>query len=560
MQPLPRDPWPPHLSAAFFDALQPQAPLSPPGGDDAREWLPALLQALSDGALLLDAGLRCVVANAAAQPLLRPGVAWQDVAGRSWHETVAEDALQALLPWVAAALHGQAGQTVLQRCDAGGMRPWTLQVRPCGGSPDEPAGLLLLARADDSAPALQAAAAREQALRERVQQQDAALAAQQTRWQALSSALRDAAIVFLDPAGHISDWPPSAERLLGHPAAAVLGTTLASDGAAGRSPLPADTPLALERAALLGQAESTGWLQRADGSALWAHMVFTALADADGQPLGTACLIRDMTEVRRLEELLRELNQGLERQVQERTAALQAALQDLESFAYSVSHDLRAPLRHITSYLQLLREDLGAPLSDAVQEDLRTIEDAATRMGQLIEGLLAFARLGRAALQRQPVPMRELLLSSVNRVQHDPALRRAPGECELILPETLPVVDGDPLLLSQVWDNLLGNAFKYSRPRRPAIIEVDGGVQPAPGGGHEAIFRVRDNGVGFDDRQAPNLFGVFQRLHRAQDFEGTGIGLALCRRIVERHGGRIGATARPNAGATFWFTLPLAGA
>ncbi len=569
MQPLPRDPWPTHLPAALFDALSapdaageaPHVDTQPHGMDTAGGTAAALqcvLRTLPDGVLALDAGLRCLFANPALQPLLRPGVAWQAVAGLSWHEVLADDVLDALLPWVALAHNGELGHTQLERRPDIEPRRWTLTVRAQWNDEGASAGLVLLARADAPSSALDAAAARERQLRERVQQQDAALAAQQARWQALSSALRDAAIVFLDPAGRVSDWPASAERLLGHPATAVLGADPSVPRGDAPPALPPDTPQALERAALLGQAEATGWLTRADGSQLWAHIVFTALSDADGQPLGTACLVRDMTEVRRLEALLRELNQGLERQVQERTQALQAALQDLEAFAYSVSHDLRAPLRHITAYLGLLREDLGAPLSDAVHDDLRTIEDAATRMGQLIEGLLAFARLGRAALQRQPVPMLELLLSSVNRVQHDPALRRAPSECELRLPDTLPMVDGDPLLLSQVWDNLLGNAFKYSRPRRPAVITVEGGVQPAPDGGQEAIFRVRDNGVGFDDRHASNLFGVFQRLHRPQEFEGTGIGLALCRRIVERHGGRIGATSRPDAGATFWFTLPLA--
>ncbi|TSE33930.1 sensor histidine kinase [Tepidimonas charontis] len=562
MQPLPRDPWPTHLPAAFFDALDSADPAAAalaatgPSGDET--WWQALVHALPDGVLALDMQLRCRCANPALQPLLRPGVTWQTIVGQSWHDVLADGVLDALLPWVALAQGGEAGQTTLRWPADDTAPPWTLNVRPLWDVRGAATGVLVLARPDTHAHAMQAAAAREHELRTRLQQQDAALATQQARWQALSSALRDAAIVFLDPAGRISDWPPSAERLLGYPAAAVVGVDTTAADSAAPQPLPPDTPQALERAALLGQAESTGWLARADGTQLWAHIVYTALHDADGQPLGTACLVRDMSAVHRLEALLRELNQGLERQVQERTQALQAALHDLEAFAYSVSHDLRAPLRHITAYLGLLREDLGVPVSDAVQEDLATIDEAAARMGQLIEGLLAFARLGRAALQRQPVPMLDLLLSSINRVQHDPALRRAPGEYELHLPATLPVVDGDPLLLSQVWDNLLGNAFKYSRPRHPAVIQVEGGVQPAAGGGQEAIFRVRDNGVGFDDRHASNLFGVFQRLHRPQEFEGTGIGLALCRRIVERHGGRIGATARPDAGATFWFTLPLA--
>ena len=175
-------------------------------------------------------------------------------------------------------------------------------------------------------------------------------------------------------------------------------------------------------------------------------------------------------------------------------------------------------------------------------------------MGELIEGLLAFSRLGRAPLERRRLAMGALLQSSLNRVQHDPALRRPDGEVQWQLPDDLPEVDGDGLLLSQVWDNLLANALKYSRPRQPATVTVGWQADAAAG---ECMFWVQDNGVGFDPRRADRLFGVFQRLHRSHEFEGTGIGLALCRRIVERHGGRIWAESTPGKGSTFSFALPL---
>jgi PAS domain S-box-containing protein len=558
MQPLPRDPWPSHLPPSFFAALSAEGDDQPSdtAAVDATATLQRLLLALPDGVLSLDAHWRCRHANPAAQPLLRPSLSWEHVAGQSWHEVLDDEWIEALLPWMATVMRGEAGQFTLQRGHDDQAHHWRVSLLP-ERSGDDVVGAFVLLR-DETAMQQQQAAwhAQQRDLQQRLQHQDAHLAEQQARWQALSGSLRDAAIFFLDTHGAIQDWPSSAERLLGYAAPAVLGTT-GPDTPEHPHPLPADTALALERAALLGQAESTGWLRRANGDRLWAHWVFATLTGPQGEPLGTACLVRDMTEARRLEALLREWNQALEREVDERTRQLQAAIADLEAFSYSVSHDLRAPLRHITSYVRLLREDLGAAPSADVAEDLRIIDEAATRMGQLIDGLLAFARLGRTDLRRQPVDMLDLLRSSLNRVQHDPSLRRADGEVELHLPARLPAVEGDPLLLSQVWDNLLGNAFKYSRPRQPAIITAGGEVRDAADGTREAVFWVRDNGVGFDPARAERLFGVFQRLHRPQDFEGTGIGLALCRRIIERHGGRIWAESQPEQGATFAFTLPL---
>jgi signal transduction histidine kinase len=213
-------------------------------------------------------------------------------------------------------------------------------------------------------------------------------------------------------------------------------------------------------------------------------------------------------------------------------------------------------LRHIGSFVELLREDLGPAASPPVLKHIDTIAQAAEHMGQLIEGLLAFSKLGRAALKRQPVAMADLLHSSLHRVLHDPALRRPDHEVCWELPAELPTLAGDPLLLSQVWDNLLSNALKYSRPRTPARIRIGYRHEQPPHSPAHWVFWVEDNGVGFNPQRAERLFGVFQRLHRASDFEGTGIGLALCRRIIERHGGRIWADSTPEVGSTFYFSLP----
>ena len=292
--------------------------------------------------------------------------------------------------------------------------------------------------------------------------------------------------------------------------------------------------------------------QRKDGSRFWGHTVLTALREAgSGRALGFSALTRDMTEVRRLQELLQDLNQTLEVRVQDRTRQLLEANRDLESFSSSVSHDLRAPLRHITSFIAILQEHLAEQADDTTRKHLNTIADAAQRMGALIEGLLAFSRLGLAPLQKREVGMATQVSASINRLTHDIGAKQVAWD---VAPD-LPAVLGDPLLISQVWDNLLGNALKYSRTRERSRVQVGWQQDPERG----CVYWVRDNGVGFEPRQAHRLFGVFQRLHRATEFEGTGIGLALTRRILERHGGSIWAESQAGQGSVFHFSLPFEG-
>jgi signal transduction histidine kinase len=231
--------------------------------------------------------------------------------------------------------------------------------------------------------------------------------------------------------------------------------------------------------------------------------------------------------------------QRLEDKVTERTA-------ELESFSYSVSHDLRAPLRAIHGFARILTEDHGRELSPEGQRLLGVIDQNTRRMGQLIDDLLAFSRLGRKELETRQVDMKEIARSVAEEV------RRAEAERPLeITVAELPRAQGDRSLLRQVVSNLVQNAAKFTRGRDGARIEV--GYQP---NGDHTVYYVRDNGAGFDERYSDKLFGVFQRLHRAEEFEGNGVGLAIVKRIVQRHGGRVWAEGKPNAGATFYFTLP----
>ena len=262
---------------------------------------------------------------------------------------------------------------------------------------------------------------------------------------------------------------------------------------------------------------------------------------------GLIAMARDVTEQKRAEEAVRQMNETLEGRVRARTAELEAALKELNSFSYSVSHDLRAPLRGIAGYAKVLEEDYAGLLDAEGRRLLDRIAYNAIRMGELIDDMLDFSRIGRAELKRARVDMTVLAREVFNDNSESGAGRRIDFRLA-----ALPDVLGDRGMLRQVWANLLGNAIKFTRGREPAVIEV--GAEVIDG---EARFRVHDNGAGFDMEYASKLFHAFQRLHRDDQIEGTGVGLAIVARIVQRHGGRVWAEAEPDKGATFHFTLPL---
>lgn len=244
---------------------------------------------------------------------------------------------------------------------------------------------------------------------------------------------------------------------------------------------------------------------------------------------------------------LEHLNRDLDR----KTQSLEETVRDLESFSYSVSHDLRAPLRHITGYASILLEDAPAGLDSESIRHLHVIADSARHMGALIDDLLAFSRLGRKSMDQQPIDTQGLVEDVIKEI-----CGARSGAASPVRPmvAALPPCTGDPALIRQVWVNLLSNAIKYSAPRGAAAqIEVTGEVSDG-----WTRYSVRDNGVGFDMRYADKLFGVFQRLHSSEQFEGTGVGLAIVHRVVTRHGGRVHAVGQPDHGATFSFELPIA--
>lgn len=257
-------------------------------------------------------------------------------------------------------------------------------------------------------------------------------------------------------------------------------------------------------------------------------------------------LEHEMSERQRTDDALRQLNVELEQRVTDRTGQLEAANKELEGFSYSVSHDLRAPLRAVIGFSKMLQEDHAEQLDVEARRKVGVIQEEAERMGRLIDDLLAFSRLGRKAIQMTEVNMTELAQSVYDNLSRQTSDQHA----EFRLGK-LPAAGGDRALLGQVWTNLISNAMKFSSKREGALIEVS-----AISNEHEHVYFVRDNGAGFDPRYQAKLFGVFQRLHDASEFPGTGVGLALIQRIVVRHHGRVWAEGKPGEGATFYFTLP----
>jgi light-regulated signal transduction histidine kinase (bacteriophytochrome) len=276
----------------------------------------------------------------------------------------------------------------------------------------------------------------------------------------------------------------------------------------------------------------------------WVHVQTEIMNDTDkGLPLLLG-IVQDITERKKTESEILQLNAGLEKKVRERTSQLEAVNKELEAFSYSVSHDLRAPLRIIDGFATILMED-AAGHDDKIVKHARTISRNATRMGQLVDDLLNFSRLGRTQMKVTDVNMRALVDQVLEELQAADTVRAA-----TIRINKLQHAKGDGSLLKQVWVNLLSNAIKYSSKKEKPVIEV-GMASDAP----EPTWYVKDNGAGFSMDYASKLFGVFQRLHKQDEFDGTGVGLALVQRIVLRHGGKVWAEAKVNEGATFFFTI-----
>lgn len=292
--------------------------------------------------------------------------------------------------------------------------------------------------------------------------------------------------------------------------------------------------------------QSDSLIAKRDDERRWISDSSVEILDKDGVPIGSIGILMDVTDRKKAEDAIRRANVGLEGRIAERTAELELAIRDLEAFTYSVSHDLRAPLRAIEGFSRILEEDHGNSLTPEALGLLARVRLAAVKMDLLISNLLSFSRLNRQPMSRHQTDVNALVREAFQELRLEQQ-----GRSVRVEHHDLPPCHGDPDLLRQVWLNLISNSLKYTRKREDAEIQISYLEE-----NQELVYFVRDNGAGFDMAYSDKLFGVFQRLHHSEDYEGIGVGLAVAQRIIRRHGGRMWAKSAVNEGAIFYFTVP----
>jgi PAS domain S-box-containing protein len=505
----------------------------------------ALLELADDAILVRDLENRVVFFNPAAQVMY--GLSPEEISGRVSHELLQTE-FPLPLAAIDAALASNGGwQGELRHRTGQGVEMvvasrWTLQRDEQGA----PMAVLEINRditerkQNEEQLAAQA---------EELRQSQKALEDQAFMMQSILDSMIEG-LVAADEHGKFVLWNPAAEKIMG------LGATglPPQEWSAHYGVFLPDkvTPVApgqtaLERA-VRGEVVSTEVFLRnpALDREVWLEINSSPLRGNDGVLRGGVAAFRDITQ-RKADELeIRKLNEDLEARIVRRTAQLEMANRELEAFSYSVSHDLRSPLRHIAGFTRILINEFGGSMEAEARAHLQSIEKAVGLTGQLIEGLLNMATLGRQALRPRHTDLNPLVEEIISQLRPECEGREVEWR---VAP--LPALDCDPILIRQVLQNLLDNALKYSRGRRPAIIEVDSIQRP----GEPAVIFVRDNGAGFDLKYAEKLFGVFQRFHSKKEFEGTGVGLATVLRILQKHGGTIWAESAVDQGATFYFAM-----
>jgi PAS domain S-box-containing protein len=492
--------------------------------------LAAILETALDAIIAVDRQGRIQEWNPAAKRIF--GYSREEVLGRSMDELIVPSALRRAY---------EKGLTDYMITGVGSLlnRPIEMTLRRADGTefraeaavtlirPQDPAGCTVLIRD----------------ITER-KQAETALRRSEERLRRMIEDVKDYAIYGLDVEGRVATWNSGAEQVLGYTTEEIIGKPYSAFFTPEdiRRGLPDQ---GIRTAREQGRSIGESWRVRKDGSRLWAHGTTTALRDESGQIFGFSNVAHDISAEKEAKDEIRRLNEQLEQRVRERTAQLEAANQELEAFSYSVSHDLRAPLRHIVSYVEILKTE-ASKLEEESKQHLGIIANSAQHMGRLIDALLAFSRMGRAEMRQQRVSLTKVIQEARIELRQEAQGRDVEWKIH-----SLPYVRADPFMLRQVFINLLSNALKFTRKRPRARIEIGAEDQK-----QATVCFVRDNGVGFDMEYAAKLFGVFERLHPAGEFEGTGIGLANVRRIIHRHGGQTWAEGAIDGGATFYFSLP----
>ena len=352
------------------------------------------------------------------------------------------------------------------------------------------------------------------------------------------------AIITRDLQGLITSWNHGAENLFGYKTEEALGKN--------NSMLVPNDKLKEESDIMqrVMQGESINHYDtqriKKDGELINISLTISPIKDSKNNIIGASKIERDITARKLIEEEIKTLNEGLELKVKERTAELESVNKELEAFSYSVSHDLRAPLRAINGYAKIIAEDYGTLFDNDGNRLLEVVRSSAKVMGLLIDDLLTFSRLGRKGLNKTELNITQLTRSIFKEISET-----TENKAKIIINDLHPAM-ADSSLIKQVLMNLLLNAVKYSSKVNDPVIEVSSEVK-----GNFIFYSIKDNGVGFDMKYVDKLFGVFQRLHSAKEFEGSGVGLALVQRIILKHGGNVWAEGKENEGAVFYFSLPL---
>lgn len=353
----------------------------------------------------------------------------------------------------------------------------------------------------------------------------------EARYHQMISEIQDYAILMLDREGNIENWNKGAEKIKGYKAAEVIGKNFRMFYTP--EDLAANKPdRLLHRAATEGRAQDEGWRVRKNGIRFWGSVTITAMHNDDGEITGFTKITRDLTEIKRADEALMHMQR------------MEARNDELEQLTYITSHDLQEPLRNITSFIDIFIEDYAPQLDEQASESLAFIQQATTRMSQLISGLLDYGRLGRNA--------------EITEIDSGEVVKEVLADFSTLIRETGAVVEVGPLPVLKAYktefrlllQNLIGNAIKFRKPDVKPHVQIQAELQD-----RKWKFCIKDNGIGIDSQHLDRIFLIFQRLHNRSDFAGNGIGLAHCKRIAELHHGRIWAVSEPGKGSTFYFTI-----